>query len=787
MLPLRLGLWYRISTLFAVLLASLLCTSGCQTMTSAAAPASVVTTPATSMAIQLTPDSANLTSGSQLQFTALVRNTKETAVRWSASGGTITTHGIFSAPQVSAPQTITVVAVGSDPRSRGTATVFVAPAQKLQISTLSLPGAQRGALYSSVLIAEGGKAPYQWAIQSGTLPSGLALNAIAGTITGSTSEAGSFPFSVQVRDTSGNQVTRALALTVSPVSNSNFDGPAELPRVYLQTSLADTPAPGKTTLVSTAADFQAALNSAICGDTIQLKAGTTFSGAFVFPDKPCDSSNWVIVRTSSPDSSLPPEGTRITPCYAGVRSLPGRPALNCRSAQNVMARLIMPNSPSGPVLFASGANHYRLIGLEITRAPGVGPISALVTPELHVSIDHIIIDRSWIHGTAQDETARGVYFAGVTWGALIDSFLTDFHCVARTGACIDSQAVAGGLGDLPSGLFKITNNFLEAAGESILFGGGKATVVPTDIEVRHNHLFKPLIWMQGESGYVGGRDGNPFIVKNHFEVKNAQRVLFEGNIAEYTWGGFSQQGYSLLLTPKNQTGANGSNVCPACLVADITIRYSKVSHTAAGMQIATVLSDNHGQASGGQRISIHDITFDDISSTTYRGDGAFFLISNNWSSHVLQDVTINHITGLGDPSRPLAFMGDHAGLPKISGLVITNNILVGGQSPIASTGGKTNCAIHDIPIETLNTCFSSYAFSNNALIATSGRYPAAKWPTGNFFPPNPQAVSFVSYNGANNGNYRLVPSSGYAHAGTDGKSLGADIDLLDAAIAGVVP
>jgi len=787
MLPLRLGLESRISKLSAptlFLLACLLCTAGCQTMNSAGSPGYTGTT---HPSIQLSPSSASLTSGSQLQFTALLRNTKDTAVQWSVNGGTISNNGIFSAPRVSAPQTITVVAAGADQQSRGTATVLVTPAQNLHVTTQSLPTVRAGAPYSVVLNSEGGVAPYQWAIQSGKLPSGLALNASAGTISGSTNETGRFPFTVQVRDTSGNQGTAAMDLTVSSVSSGNFDGPAELPRVYLQTSMVDTPAPGKTTLVSTADDFQTALNSAICGDTIQLKAGTTFTGAFVFPDKPCDSSHWIIIRTSSPDSSLPPEGIRITPCYAGVRSLPGRPALNCQATQNVLARLIMPTSTNGPVLFASGANHYRLIGLEITRAPGVGSISELVTPERRAPIDHIIIDRSWIHGTAQDETARGVYFAGVTSGAVIDSFLTDFHCVARTGACIDSQAVAGGLGDLPSGPFKITNNFMEAAGENILFGGGEATVVPTDIEVRHNHLFKPLIWMRGEPGYVGGRDGNPFIVKNHFEIKNAQRVLFEGNIAEYTWGGFSQQGYSLLLTPKNQAGANGSNVCPACLVADITIRYSKVSHAAAGMQIATILSDNHGQASGGQRISIHDITFDDISSSMYQGDGAFFLICNNWSSDVLRDVSINHITGLGDPSRPLAIMGDHAGLPKISGLIITNNILVGGQSAIASTGGRTNCAIHDIPIETLNTCFSSYAFSNNALIATSGRYPPAQWPKGNFFPPTPQAVSFISYDGANNGNYRLLPSSRYARGGTDGKNLGADIDLLNAAIAGVEP
>ena len=73
-------------------------------------------------------------------------------------------------------------------------------------------------------------------------------------------------------------------------------------------------------------------------------------------------------------------------------------------------------------------------------------------------------------------------------------------------------------------------------------------------------MFKPMTWMQGQPGYVGGIDGNPFIVKNLFELKNAQRVLFEGNVLEDTWGGFSQAGFAILLTPKNQAIGNGERV-----------------------------------------------------------------------------------------------------------------------------------------------------------------------------------------------------------------------------------
>jgi hypothetical protein len=134
--------------------------------------------------------------------------------------------------------------------------------------------------------------------------------------------------------------------------------------------------------------------------------------------------------------------------------------------------------------------------------------------------------------------------------------------------------VGGGGGVHPGGPYKIVNNYLEASGENILFGGALATTTPGDIEIRHNHFFKPILWEPGVAGFIGGTSGKPFIVKNHFELKNAERVLLEGNILENVWGGFSQNGFSVLLTPKDQS----PNLCPSCRVTDITIRYSTISH-----------------------------------------------------------------------------------------------------------------------------------------------------------------------------------------------------------------
>ena len=559
----------------------------------------------------------------------------------------------------------------------------------------------------------------------------------------------------------------------------NFDGPAELPREYVKSLLKDTPATGKHWMVRSGQNLKEVLDNASCGDVVQLQAGATFTGTIVVPAKSCDDSHWIVIRTSAPDSSLPTEGTRLTPCYAGVPSLAGRPRLNCTSTANVLAKIEFSGSGGeGAITFAGGANHYRLIGLEVTRATSPVDINNLV--QFNGPADHLVFDRLWIHGTAQDETTRGVLLGQTRSVAIVDSFFSDFHCVSRSGSCVDSQAIAGGLDDGPTGPYKIVNNFLEASGQSIFFGGGRATMTPQDIEVRHNHIFKPLIWMKGQPGYVGGRNGNPFIVKNCFELKNAQRVLFDGNIMENSWGGFSQVGFAILITPKNQAGRSGS-LCPICQVTDVTIRHSFISHVGAGLQIGNALADNGGGPLDGQRYSIHDIVIDDIDGAKYNGPGEFAQISVSPGAPPLQNVAINHVTAF--PPHTLFIIGDMAATTgPLRNFVITNNIVNAGAAPVWSTGGgPKNCAFHNDPLTTFEACFTNSTFAANAIIASP---PVARWPKQNFFPASPEAVRFAKYNGGNGGDYHLQPSSPYKGKGTDGKDLGADVDAIDSATAG---
>jgi hypothetical protein len=559
-----------------------------------------------------------------------------------------------------------------------------------------------------------------------------------------------------------------------------FDGPAELPRVYVQSALADTPAPGKSILVKDAGELKSAIEKAACGDTIRLQAGAEFSGNFKLPAKPCDDAHWIVLRSSAADSELPPEGTRLTPCYAGVASLPGRPRYTCSSASNRMPKIIYDSKGSGPLTFLEGANHYRLIGLEITRGSPGATIYNLVTLPNDKATHHVIFDRVWIHGTAQDETVRGILLGGSRDVAVVDSYFSDFHCVAGTGACTDSQAITGGLGDLAMGPYKIVNNYLEAAAENIIFGGGGATNSPADIEVRRNHMFKPTIWRQGDPNFVGGASGKPFIVKNLFELKNAQRVLLEGNVLENSWGGFSQTGFAVLLMAKNQ-----SNKCPACRVTDVTFRYNRIAHVASGFQIATALSAAGGASSGTERLSIHDVILDDIGGSTYGGFGALAQVTSG--EPALKDVSFDHVTAF--PPHALFILGTGLEGRRMDNFTFTNNLVASGQMDIVPPGGgPRNCSYQPAkqgPEGVLKSCFNKYTFSHNAIVGSKGG-----WPSGNSYPSDHAAAGVVGFN---EGRYRLCRDkdgdckkvSPAARAGADGKDLGADVEAVFSATKGV--
>ncbi|HMB27707.1 MAG TPA: hypothetical protein VKS99_06345, partial [Blastocatellia bacterium] len=386
-------------------------------------------------------------------------------------------------------------------------------------------------------------------------------------------------------------------------------GDPEPPRVFLNTTYV-APA-GKTINVAAGGAVQAAINQAQPGDVIKLQAGATFTGNFRLPNK--SGSDWIVIRSSAADADLPPPGTRVTPAKSAI-----------------MPKLISRNSD--PVLYTDeGAHHYRFIGVEFGVAEGKN-IDNLVAfgadqTSLAQSPHDLIIDRCYIHGNDTGALRRGVML-NCARAAVIDSYISNCH-----GEGFDTQAICGWNG---SGPFKIVNNYLEGAGENVMFGGAKPSIknlIASDVEFRLNHVYKPPSWKKGHPTYAG----RPWTIKNLFELKNAQRLLIDQNVFENNWAD-AQVGFAILFTPRGEEGA-----APQATAQDVTFTNNILRHSGNGFNIAG--RDDSSLSQPSQRILIKNNLIDDIDGNKW-GSAAYGPADGRFSQICggPPNITIDHNT-----------------------------------------------------------------------------------------------------------------------------------------------
>jgi hypothetical protein len=175
-----------------------------------------------SITVTISPTGASVISGASQQFNASVSGTSQTAVNWSASAGTVSSSGLFTAPSVKAATTVTVTATSvAAPTQRASAAVSVNPITQpagLAISTTALPPETSGLTYQANLYATGGTQPYQWSVISGALPAGFTLGS-TGAISGTSSVIGVYNFTVQVQDSALQTASAALSLLVTTATS----------------------------------------------------------------------------------------------------------------------------------------------------------------------------------------------------------------------------------------------------------------------------------------------------------------------------------------------------------------------------------------------------------------------------------------------------------------------------------------------------------------------------------------------------------------------------------------
>lgn len=312
---------------------------------------------------------------------------------------------------------------------------------------------------------------------------------------------------------------------------------------------------GNTTVSNDWTGFAYAVNNSKPGDVIVLQANTQYInntlGTLSLPQRPNPLHKWTYI-ISSAMASLPSSGTRINPVKDGAN----------------MPKVIT-STVYAPIQFAAGADHWRLVGLEVyTNAP-CNASTFCTIPNLPVTgtlittqadnvpanmPDSIILDRMYIHGDNDHDITHAVV-PNATNFEMVDSWVSDVHQHND-----QVQAIAGWQSPGP---MKFENSYLSGmAGVFILGGaGGYSNVwVQSDVLFRHNYVATDphgrMLTVAGCSNSYDAVVQSQWETVNDWETKNVNRVLLDGNIFEYNWCS-AQGGAGLVIN--TGTGVNGAD------------------------------------------------------------------------------------------------------------------------------------------------------------------------------------------------------------------------------------
>ncbi len=642
-------------------------------------------TTATVASIAVSPASTNLTVGGTAQASAVAKDANGNTLggqsfAWTSSNAsvaTVSSNGLVSAVGTG---TASITAAASGKTGSMSVSVTSAPTSPAVVASVTVSLSTSSTTVGGTSQATAVAKDLNGVVISGKNATWTVGNTALATVSSSglvnALAAGTVPVTATIDGKSSSTSLTIAAAPSNPLPPPTGSSPALLPKTFLNYSFPAMT--GKTITVAAGGDLQGALNSAVRGDEIVLAAGATFTGNYTLPAKSGTAANgWIVIR-SSQHSSMPAMGTRVTSAQASL-----------------MPKIVTPNSLPA-IKTVAGSHGYWLAGLEVTVASsftgtqyGIIYLGESGTAQNTLSaVPHdLVIDRMYVHGQTNTNTSRCIALnSGRT--QITDSYLMECH-----GKGFDSQAILGWNGPGP---YKIVNNTLQGAGENVMFGGSDPSIpnlVPSDIEIRRNYIYTPSSWK------------GAWTKKNLLELKNASRVLIEGNILEGSWID-AQTGWAVLIRSTNQGGA-----CNWCRTTDVTMRKNYITNVGAGVNFIGS-GANSPTDSVTRRVYVSELVMDNIGAG-FTGDlRAIQFVGGP------EDVTLERTLATGS----LNMMGWLDKSTTAKRVTFRDNVLAKGQAGLAADATTQGTPSLDIAMP-------GWTWTNMTVIGAS----VASYPTGTTF------------------------------------------------------
>ncbi len=245
--------------------------------------------------------------------------------------------------------------------------------------------------------------------------------------------------------------------------------------------------------------------------------------------------------------------------------------------------------------------------------------------------------------------------------------------------------------------------YMAGAAETVLFGGADAVDtwhIPSDILINNCTLTKDPAWQA--AGWQ---------VKNVLEFKAARRAKVTGCDLSYAWSGYSQDGYLLVITPRNQDGS-----APFSNVTDLDIDGNTFHDGAAWCQI---LGSDYSNPSGPlTNVTLRNNVVTHLDPSTWVGNSApasdkIILVQAQKGSPVGLTFDSNDMAGVNIGSVLYFTSGDGT---KAQQLNFTNNKCPASTYGIMGAGTSPDLTLNNANSLTWTTFVASGAPANNTTV-----------------------------------------------------------------------